>query len=79
MHNHNRFKQADAYIASHNFDKIKNYKDFCTKTGEAKKVQLTLSEEDEKYIRSVFLYERKSVAWTQEIGLPHYRIDDNLL
>ena len=29
--NHNRFKNADKYIADHNFDKIKNYNDFCTK------------------------------------------------
>jgi hypothetical protein len=28
---HNRFKNADKYIAQQNFEKIKNYKDFCTK------------------------------------------------
>ena len=28
---YNRFKNADKYIAQQNFEKIKNYKDFCTK------------------------------------------------
>ena len=63
--NHNRYRSADKFIAAHNYEHIKNYKDFCTKPDEVDKVQLTLSEEEQEYLRSVFLYERKSVAWTK--------------
>lgn len=39
-----RYKEADKWVAQHNFDKVKTYKDFCTKHKEVHDVQLTLSE-----------------------------------
>lgn len=41
--NHYRYKGADKYIAEHNFEHIKNYKDFCTKPERADEVYLTLT------------------------------------
>lgn len=41
--NHYRYKGADKYIAEHNFEHIKTYKDFCTKPERADEVYLTLT------------------------------------